>query len=474
MIFLTPEYFWLLLLLVPVFLVKSYKEISIVSFGYMLTFVLLVLALSRPVIEQEPVKSEQVLSDVIVAVDLSYSMSAKDIKPSRLGRAKELLKKLVKSDSNTRYAVVGFTTNAIVLSPLTEDSELLLHLYEGLNENLVMTKGSSIMPALELAAKMSKSKSPSVVIFSDGADALSYEAEARFAKERGLVVNTLMLATTLGDTLQAKDGELVKDELGDIVVSRENDAIEILSEFTDGVYTKSYDALLDALHEQKNTEYKTQTIVMQNMEFFYYAVALAILVFLVSVTTLKKYVIAFLLLFGISVEASDTWEYFHRASQEYKSGEYEKALDDFKRIKSSNAKLKAVIYYNIGNSYIRLKEFKKAREAYLKSLTLEYSFEADENMRYIADAEEQMQMSTGQEKAKKKSAIAKKRENSKKQEEGGGSNMKVSAPASSGGEEMGKKTKSDPMLNLNKGNAKLSSKQYELINKRGSNETKPW
>ncbi|MDB2562699.1 VWA domain-containing protein [Sulfurimonas sp.] len=474
MMFLFPEYFWLLLLLVPVLVLKNYKEIGLVSFGYMLTFTLLVLALTRPVIEQKPIKSEQVLSDVIVAVDLSYSMSATDIEPSRLGRAKKLLKKLVKSDTNTRYAVIGFTTNAIVLSPLTEDSELLLHLYDGLNENLVMTKGSSIMPALELAAKMSKSKSPSVVILSDGADELSYEVEAKFAKKRGLVVNTLMLATTLGSTLQANNGELVKDEIGDIVVSRENDAIEIISRFTDGVYTKSYDELLAALYDQKNTEYKTQTMVMQNMEFFYYAVALAILVFLVSVTTLKKYVISFLLLFGISVEANSSFEYFEQATQEYKDGKYEKALDNFERIKSSNVKVKAVLYYNIGNSYVRLKEFKKAREAYLKSLTLEYSLEADENMRYIAGAEEQMQMSTGQEKAKKKSAIAKKRTNSKQQKEGAGSNMKVSAPASSGSEEMGKKTKSDPMLNLNKGNAKLSSKQYELINKRGSNETKPW
>ncbi|MFT5661193.1 MAG: Ca-activated chloride channel family protein, partial [Sulfurimonas sp.] len=109
-----------------------------------------------------------------------------------------------------------------------------------------------------------------------------------------------------------------------------------------------------------------------------------------------------------------------------------------------------------------------------KSLTLSYSLEADENMRYIQNAEEQMHMSTGQEKAKKKSAVAKKTKNSKKQKKGGSSNMKVSAPASSGGEDIGKKTKSDPMLNLNKGSAKLSSKQYELINKRGVNEKKPW
>ena len=474
MSFLYPQYFWILLFLVPVFILKNYKKINIVSYGYILTFMLIVLALTRPVIEKEPIQSEQVLSDVIVAVDLSYSMSATDIEPSRLGRAKEILKNLVKSDANTRYAVIGFTTNAIVLSPLTQDSELLLHLYDGLDVNLVMTKGSSILPALELGAKMSKSKNPSVVILSDGADELSYEAEARFAKQRGLVINTFMLASTLGATLEAENGSLLKDEIGDIVVSRANDTIEIVSEYTGGVYTQDFDALREALNEQKNEEYKTQTLVVQNMEFFYYPVALAILVFLVSVTTLKRFVVAFLLSMGVTLSAQSNAVYFKNAVKDYKDGKYEKALDGFMMLKSSNVQLKSVTYYNIANSYVRLKEFKKARQAYLKSLTLNYSLEADENMRYIQNAEEQMHMNTGQEKANKKSAIAKKTKNSKKQKEGGSSNMKVDAPASSGSDDMKKKVKNTPMLNLDKASAKLSSKQYELINKRGVNEKKPW
>lgn len=474
MSFLNPEYFWLLMLLLPLFIKKNFKEIGLVSYGYMFTFIVVILALSRPVMHQEPIESEQVLSDVIIAVDLSHSMSATDLQPSRLEYAKTILKQLVQSDTNTRYAVIGFTTNAVVLSPLTEDSELLMHLYEGLDKNSIITRGSSIMSALELCAKMSKSKNPSLVILSDGADEFSYEEEVSFAKKRGLVVNILMLATKMGGTLFTPNGDLLKDAIGDILVSRENDAIEMISNATSGVYTKSFDDLLSALNTQKNTEYKTKTTTVQNLEFFYYIVALAIVIFLVTLTNLKRYIIAFLLLFGISLNASSNTQYFKQASEYYKSGEYEKALSNYELVKSSNEEFKSVIYYNIGNSFVRLKEFKKARVAYLKSLTLFYSLEADENMRYITDAEEQKQMSTGQQKAKKNSAIAKKRKNSKNKKSGGSSNMKVSAPASSGNADMGKKTKSEAMLNLNKGNAKLSSKQYELINKRGVNEKKPW
>ncbi len=481
MIFLSPEYFWLLLFLVPVFIKKSFRELNFIVFGYMLTFVFITLALTRPIMEQEPLKSEQVLSDVIIGVDLSYSMQATDIEPTRLTKAKEILKKLVKQEPQTRYGVLGFTTNAIILSPLTQDSELLLHLFNALDERLIITKGSSILPALKLARKMSQSKSVTVVILSDGGDARNYEKEARFAKENNLLVNILMLASKHGGTLTLDNGELLKDEKGDIVVSRENDAIAFISKSTGGIYTKDFNELRDALESQKNRDILSQMIIVRNLELFYYFIALAILVFLVTITTLKRYIFAFLLLFGVNLDAS-IYEFFEdenrvkfkKASAYYKNGEYEKALQTYEGVASSNAKFKSVIYYNIGNSFIRLQEFQKAREAYLKSLTLMYSKEADENLRYIKNIEEQKQMKMGQQKTDKKSSFAQQESSNTKKKDGGSSNMKVSANAGSGAGEMEKKMRSDGVLHLNKAKSKLSSQQYELINKRGVNEKKPW
>ncbi|WP_415397966.1 VWA domain-containing protein [Sulfurimonas sp. CS5] len=481
MSFLYPEYFWLLLFLVAGFIKKDFRGLRVVSLGYIVTFVFIVLALTRPVIEQEPIQSEQVLSDVVIAVDLSYSMQASDIKPTRLAKAKEILKELIKSEQKSRFGILGFTTNAIVLSPMTEDSELLEHLFNSLDEKLIITKGSSLMPALKLARKMSRSKSLSVVILSDGADEVSYEDEAKFAKDNSLVVNILMLATKMGGTLLLDNGKLLKDETNDIVVSRENSAIKALSDATGGVYTKSLDNLTDALDAQKTDDKKSKTTVIRNLELFYYLIVLAIISFLVSVTTLKRYVLAFLLLFGVSLDANilDYFEdenrlEFKKASFYYKSGEYEKALHTYERVKSADAEFKSIVYYNMGNSLVRLKEFKKARDAYLKSLTLEYSKEADENLHHIKDVKEQKQMSTGKQKSAKKSSIAKKEQSGKKKKEGGSSNMKVSASASSGADDGGKKTKSEAKVDLNSGKAKLSSKQYELINKRGVNEKQPW
>ena len=470
---LNPEYFWFLLALLPLFIKKDFRTFRVTLLGYILTYILIVLALVRPVIEQEPIKSKQVFSDVVVAVDLSFSMHANDIKPSRIKKAKEVLKELVEIEHKTRFGVLGFTTNAIVLSPLTQDKELLLHLYNGLDEKYIMTKGSSVMPALKLARKMSVSKNLSVVLLSDGADELGYETEALFAKNNNMTVNIFMLATSIGGTLTLANGDLLEDELGDIVVSKENKAIKEIADVSGGIYTKNLNELLDALDSQKLKNKKVETTVVQNMELFYYFVFLAIVIFLVSVTTLKRYILVFLLFFGVSLQADKNIELFKNATEFYRLGEYEKALISYQGVKSANPETKSVVFYNIGNTYVRLQEFKKARVAYMKSLTLLYTKEADENMYYIREAGDKKQMSTGQQQTDRKSSMAKQMQNSQKKKEGGSSNMKVKAPSGSG-DSKGKKTKTQSSFNLDSQKAKLSSKQYELINKRQVNEKKPW
>ncbi len=481
MSFLNPEYFWLFLFLLAGFMKKDFKDLRVTAFGYIITFVFIVLALTRPVIEQEPIQSEQILSDVVIAVDLSYSMQADDIKPTRLEKAKEILNTLVKVEHKSRFGVLGFTTNAIILSPLTQDSELLKHLFNSLDDKLVVTKGSSLMSALKLSRKMSESKHLSLVILSDGTDATGFEDEVRFVKDNFMVVNIFMLASKHGSTLSLENGELLKDENKNIVLSRENSKIKTLSSATGGVYTTNLDELIDALNDQKRDDEKTKTIIIKNFELFYYLIVLAIISFLVSITTLKRYILSFLLLFGVSLDANivnmfedENIKYFKQASNYYIEGEYEKAYETYKNVKSADAEFKSRVYYNIGNSLVRLKKFKQAREAYRKSLVLFYSKEAYENLLNIMDVKEQKQMRTGQQKSSKKSSIAKKEKSNKKSKEGGSSNMKVSASASNGADDGGKKTSSQANINLNSSKAKLSSKQYELINKRGVNEKQPW
>lgn len=483
MSFLNPEYFWLLLFILAALLKKDLliKRFSLMA--YLLTFIFLVIALARPVIEQEPIKSKELLSDVVLGVDLSYSMHSDDIKPTRLAYAKERLSELVSSETKSRFAVLGFTTNAIILSPLTQDSELLLHLFSSLDENLILTKGSSIMPVLELCKKISSAKKISLVLFSDGGDESDFSKAIAFAKENNIVVNVFMSATSFGGTLKQKDGTLLKDENGDIVVSRENAAIKALSAATGGVYTKDISAIRSALDEQRDEKVEQENMILQNRELYYYFIVLAVVTFLIATTRLKKWVLALLVLFGIEMQAEllsfakdSNRVAFDAGVALYKAGEYEEALERFSQVRSSVAHIKAIVFFNKANCMIRLKEFSKAREELMKSLTLEYSKEADENLQHIKGVPDNTEMSTGMQDKKKKSDVAKQRNNSQqeKKKEGGGSNMKVDTSSSGGGDEGKKVRSSQPKIDLNGAKAKLSSKQYELINKRVVNEKKPW
>jgi len=511
MIYLSPLFLWLFVPLLILLFSSGYGTFSHLRrryFWLILSIVFVILALARPVFEQEPIDIQEHGSDIIIAVDLSYSMQATDIKPTRLAAAKQMLRELVESEGLNRYGIIGFTTNAIILSPLSSDKELLLHLFEGLDENMIMTKGTVLMPTLKLARKMSKSKKAVVVLLTDGGDALEYEKEAIFAKENGLIVNVVMLATYNGSTLQAANGDVVKDEAGHIVVTSRNDAIAAVAERSGGRMVESLSSLKRAIASEEGDQFTSNTKLMQYNELFYYFAALALLFAIFEFTYLGSWVLKWmagvLLLVGINMQAAPLDSYYDSMAREdyqaekyesaarlfsnidddvarynmansyYKAGEYERALETYMGIKSADPEFKAVLFFNMGNCYIRLQEFKKARAMFIKSLSLRPLREAEENLLFIMKAEEQEHLLTGQQEGKKRAqdAETENQPQSGPKKEGGGSNQQSDADASQGAG--GKKMEGDERLSFSGGKAKLSSKQYELINQRSVYETKPW
>lgn len=252
------------------------------------SIVCIVAALARPVIPQEPVDIERRGSDVVFAVDVSRSMQASDIAPNRLEAAKRLLASVVRSDEEERFGVVAFTTNPIILSPLTRDDELLLHLFSGIDTSMILTHGTQIGSALKLSRKLSRSQHPIVVLMTDGGDEQNYAREASWARENGLIVNVVLLATAAGSTLGAGDGKLLRDEAGGIVVTARNGAITALADATGGVVVDGPDAqaLLEAIRAQAQKEVVSKTKIVLYRELFYYPLTLALLTAMLGMTDL--------------------------------------------------------------------------------------------------------------------------------------------------------------------------------------------
>ena len=474
----------------------------------LLSIALVILSLARPIIAQKPIEIEQASTDVILAIDLSYSMRGTDVVPSRLEEAKKILIETVKTHPNDRFGVIGFTTQAIVLSPLTKDTELLEHLFGALDETQIITKGTSVMSALELSRKMSHAASPLVILLTDGGDENSYDKEAQFSQDNKLRVNIVMLASQNGSTLPTDEGDWLKDDKGHIVVSARNDAINEIASMSDGKVVSGADELRALIDDTRSEDFTGSSRVSDNQELFGVPLGLALAVFVLAMTSLgdkvSKIVIIVLAFVGISANAGIVdFAYLHFASKEYskghyedsarlfatidseyarydranalyKAGKYQEALSLYRQIRSHEPLFKSKVYYNMGNCHIRLGEFENGRNAFLKSLTLEYSKEADENLRFIAQVQEKKTLNVRKEKKDQfshdENAPAGEKKESK---EGGGSNMQSDMKSGGGGDE-GKKAESDPRFSASQGKAKLSSRQYELINMRSVHETKPW
>lgn len=150
-------------------------------------------------------KKEKVMAqsaDIFIALDISQSMMAKDISPSRLERAKRWTEKLVENLKGDRLGLIYFAGDAYLQSPLTSDYAAIEVFVRSANTNLAGTQGTAIDEAIELASKAYEKDvqhQRAMVIISDGEDhdQLAVEA-ARAAAETGMVIYTVGAGTEEG------------------------------------------------------------------------------------------------------------------------------------------------------------------------------------------------------------------------------------------------------------------------------------
>ncbi|BDD10186.1 BatB protein [Fulvitalea axinellae] len=244
--------------------------------------------------------------DIFFAVDLSGSMNATDVSPSRLKRVKYELKNIVDQFSTDRIGLIIFSSEAFVQCPMTYDRSALYLYIESLNTGLVPDAGTDFGPPLRIALdKMltedepkAAEKSKIIILVSDGED--HGEATASVAgevKEKGLVLFAMGVGTEKGSRLRSGRRGYILNEFGQPVVSKlDPKSLRELASSTGGKYYEISDKrddtkkmIADIKKIKGNVRDTTKRDVADNKYYYFLALALFLMAVdaLISIRTIK-------------------------------------------------------------------------------------------------------------------------------------------------------------------------------------------
>lgn len=180
--------------------------------------------------------------DVVIALDVSKSMLAKDVQPDRLTRAKQLISLMMDKMHSDRIALILFAGRSYLQVPLTTDYTTVKMMLQSAGPDQVPTQGTVIGDAVDMAMQsfsQKERKYKSLVIISDGEDHDDQAiAKVREAADQGVIVHTVGIGSPQGATLYDPDTKSVKlDENGNPVVSKLNeDELKSIASAGHGTY----------------------------------------------------------------------------------------------------------------------------------------------------------------------------------------------------------------------------------------------
>ncbi len=205
------------------------------------------IALAGPQWGLEITEAQGNFAQTVIAVDVSASMRAQDVKPTRLANAKRMLQMLVTHLKEERIGIIAFTYKAFIQCPITTDAEALNYFISSLQPNMLPVVGTSLAAPVELAAHMLKNYpgQKALILLTDGEDHTPQElAQAqRLAQQNSIRIIAVGIGSAEGSLIPDKidtNGNVLeykKDKSGKTVVSKlDETALAQLAQATDGVY----------------------------------------------------------------------------------------------------------------------------------------------------------------------------------------------------------------------------------------------
>lgn len=358
-----------------------------------IAFIAAVIALANPRMPQGNTMVNRSGIDVMIALDVSKSMLADDIKPNRLERARQFIAKLIDKLPNDRIGIVVFAGRAYLQMPLTTDHSAAKMYLSSATPDVVPTQGTVIGDALKMcyaAFNTKEKKYKSVVLISDGEDHdKTAEKITKAMADEGVMINTVGLGSPEGTTIiDPATGQTKTDVEGKPVITKLNEEeLKSIAANGNGLYQlfTNTDEIVDAMDKQLQSMGQraiTENSLINFKNFFPWLLGLSLILLVVEFfisekkktpVVIKKHLkketamLAGILILPFLLTAQSSNTLIKKGNDAYNNKQYDVAAENYKRVADKEpANEKA--QYNLGNALYKKGNSDEASLAYAAAI----------------------------------------------------------------------------------------------------------
>ena len=352
----------------------------------------MVIAIARPQFgtQLKEVKTQGI--EVIVALDVSYSMLAQDLKPDRLSNAKRFIEKILGRLKNDKFGMIIFAGDAIVQMPITDDVNSARLYLSTINTDIIPVQGTEIGKALDLSARSftkDEKASKVIILITDGEN---HETDdildiSNKLKEKDIKVFTVGMGLEEGAPIPNVNGRgFLKDKNGNVVISALDEKTLInIANSTKGIYVRATnasnttDVILDEISKLNTSEIIKREFSKFDDKFQYFAFLAFILLIIDVFTSERKnklfkninifmnnrYILLTIIfcILNIATFAQEERKLNREGIKNYQQKEYQQAEEIFKQAFEKKPE-QSQIQNNIGASQYKNNDFGTAATTY--------------------------------------------------------------------------------------------------------------
>ncbi|PHS41792.1 MAG: VWA domain-containing protein [Sulfurovum sp.] len=260
-----------------------------------LAIFMMIVAMSRPVMEKGDKIVEVQGLTLLTALDISGSMRSTDVYPNRLEFAKKKMSTLFDAMPSDDIGVMAFAYSPFVLAPFSSDKETLKMMVEGVDDSYI-NMGSTDFSALgDLASSLLEEKKPKILLlFSDGGDEEAIAGFAEILKANEIDLYVVLVGTEKGAPVIGEEGKPFTQKDGTIAITQRNDALGEIAKENGGAFViagsgkEDIEQLVSVIRSKYKNQQQGEVTVKERVEYFYYPLWLGLLFLLIAFSSLPR------------------------------------------------------------------------------------------------------------------------------------------------------------------------------------------